>query len=222
MSIRPKIVLLWIAFSGIFFLGGSYQTRHHPLYFTPPNIIRHFALGYHEWIADLLWIRFLQDADFCSIEKGVPVYNGNSKQCYLGWSYHLADAITELAPRFKSVYKVSSVLMSIFTGDQQGAEKILQKGLTQFPADWQMNFYATYFYSVENPQPIRAAFYARRAAKNGGPSWLHYYYTATDHQIPSSLYIKKAILQQLLKKNPMPEQKDNLLWHLRNLPTDHL
>ena len=222
MSIRIKITLLWFALSGIFLLGGFYQTEHRPLYFTPPNIIRHFALGYHEWIADLLWIRFLQDSDFCSMAQGVPVYNGNFKQCDLGWSYRLADAITELAPRFKSVYKVSSVLMSIFVGDQKGAERILRKGLAEFPKDWQMNFYATYFYSVEVPQPHRAVYYAHRAANNGGPSWLQHY-TFTNHQQPgSSLFIKKTILQQLLERNPIPRQKDKLLWHLRNLPTDHL
>ena len=222
MSIRAKIILLWVAFSGIFFLGGSYQTRHHLLYFTPPNIIRHFALGYHEWIADLLWIRFLQTADFCSTAQGTPIYRGDSKQCHLGWSYHLADAITELAPRFKSVYKVSSVLMSILTGDQDGAERILRKGLAQFPNDWQMNFYATYFYSVEVLQPLRAVYYAHRAAENGGPGWLQYY-TFTDSKKPaSSLVIKKTILQQLLEKNLAPKQKNKLLQHWKNLFTDPL
>ena len=211
--VRYRVFLLLWALGGIFFFPRQEIRRGGSLYFTPPTMLRYFTFGYEEWVADWLWLRFLQDADFCSHKKGVPVYDGRRKSCDLGWSYHMVDGVTELAPRFLSAYKVSSVLMSVFTGDLAGAKRILLKGIRQFPHDGELHFYALYFYSVEEPDPSRAAYHALQAAENGGPGWL---YSISDRTVDTHTLVKKSILEPLLHYDLSLDQRESVLKRLKN------
>ncbi len=202
--VKKIVFLLIISFCGIVFLSEPEKKHPLPLYFTPPAVIKHFTFGYKEQVADFLWLRFLQSADFCSFEKGLPSYNGEALTCKYGWSYHITNTITELAPRFKTVYKTAGVLMSVFTGDQKGAERILLKGIKHFPNDAQINFYLSYFYSVEKPKPQLATHYATMSAKNGGPLWLYNYSSIPSHKAKA---LEHAVLKGLLQGNLTPLQK---------------
>lgn len=168
-----KFLFIFLLVLGIIFLGEIKKQQLRPLYFSPPNTLVYFSLGYKDFMANLMWIRLIQDADFCSFKKGIPVYTGSKKYCKKGWSYNMAEAITQLAPRFKIVYSFSNIMLSVFAGDKIGAESILLKGLKYFPNDWYLNFLATYFYSIEIKNTKLAAYYANQSAKNGGPSWLY-------------------------------------------------
>ena len=135
----------------------------------------------------------------------------------------MTDLITDLSPRFKAPYLFSAVMLSIFTGDKKGADRILQKGLRQFPKDWRLLFYSTYFYSMEVKQWDKAVDYAHQSAKNGGPQWLYGFANpqAGSQAITSSsdpfLSSKKAqqqvwqvsetLRQDLLKRKLTKEQK---------------
>ena len=169
---------------------------HRGLYFSPPAVLQHFALGWRDFLADLFWLRFLQSADFCSFEKGLPVYTGDKKTCKQGWSYSMVSLLSDLAPRFRSPYTFSVVILSVFMGDKEGAKNILQKGLKYFPNDWKINFYAVYFYAIEMKEPEKAVLYARRSAENGGPSWL---YDFSPENQPLTEHLKKNILDQYVK-----------------------
>ncbi len=213
-----KFLILALSICGIAVFGKVRDREKRPLYFTPPNILQHFSLGYKDFIANLLWLRFIQSADFCSFEKGKPVYTGDKKDCELGWSYNMVSAITDLAPRFKTPYKLSSLILSIFTGDKKGAEKILLKGLKHFPEDWPINFYATYLYAVELKKPKLAARYAYQAAKNGGPYWL-YSLSAKQYGetgIKEHKRLGEQILTDLLNKNLTKGQKKHVKRHLQD------
>ena len=166
------------------------------LYFSPPAVLQHFALGWRDFLADVFWLRFLQSADFCSFEKGLPIYTGDKKNCERGWSYSMVSLLSDLAPRFKSPYTFSVVILSVFMGDKEGAKNILQKGLRYFPNDWKINFYAVYFYAIEMKEPEKAVLYARRSAENGGPSWL---YDFSPENQPLTERLKKNILDQYVK-----------------------
>lgn len=219
-----KFLILALSISGIVFLGEVKKREKKPLYFAPPNVLQHFSLGYRDFMANLLWLRFIQDADFCSFEKGNPIYTGDKKHCELGWSYNMVDAITELAPRFKTPYTLSSVILSVFTGDKKGSEKILLKGLKYFPNDWRINFYSTYFYAVEMKQPKRAAHYAHQSAKNGGPYWL-YSLAAKQHGETGTaehLQLGEQILTDLLNKDLPEEQKKHVEKHLKNFRKEYM
>ncbi len=219
MSIKIKIGCLVIFFLSAWSLSHLELATKRPLYWTPPSILRHFNLGYQELVADLLWLRFLQSADFCSFEKGIPVYDGQSvSSCELGWSYRMLDVITELAPRFKTPYRVGGVLMSVFSGDVKGAEKILLKGLNYFSTDWQLHFYLAYLYAVEFEDPWKANYYSYQAAQNGGPDWLGSQLTRQfdlDRQI-----LGKTVLSHFLKKNLTDSQKNRIIQRLQTLQDD--
>ena len=216
-----KLFILSLSLFGIVFFGGNRERERKPLYFAPPNVLQHFSMGYRDFLANLLWLRFIQDADFCSFEKGLPVYKGDKKHCELGWSYHMVDAITELAPRFKTPYTLSSIILSVFTGDLKGAERVLLKGLKHFPQDWRINFYAAYLYALDLKKPEVAARYAYQSAKNGGPYWL-YSFAAKQYGESSHLLLGETILKNLLKRDLTDEQKVRVQEHLKEFRQDYL
>ena len=206
-------ILLCVSFLGILFFGLVVQKQEsRPLYFTPPIALKYFSLGYKDFWANIWWLRLIQSADFCSFEKGHTTYTGTIHHCNLGWSYRITDLITSLAPRFKEPYLFSAVMLSVFTGDTKGADRILQKGLKQFPQDWRLPFYSTYFYSVELNQWEKASHYAHLSAKNGGPKWLYDF----SHQAPKKAsQVQEAIKQDLLKRKLTKKQKKYIQkkWH---------
>ncbi len=204
MGAWVRTILLCVFGMGALFSGAVQDRKTRPLYWTPPPVLKHFSLGYRDFWADLLWLRLIQSADFCSFEQGRPVYKGLIRQCEKGWSYRMTDLITDLAPRFKAPYMFSSVVLGVFTGDKTGAENILLKGLSVFPKDWRLNFYATWFYSAELNQPERAGHYARQSANNGGPGWL---YDFANRPFEKAKQVSETVRQELLKRNLTEEQK---------------
>ena len=181
----------------VFFLGGIVVLGSHtpvfsrPLYFAPSGMLQYFTLGYQDFTADLLWLRFLQSADFCSFEKGRPVYEGEelaggegrkvlSSECRLGWGYQTAHVITELSPRFRAVYRTAGPVLSVFVGDIEGAERILLKGVKIFPQDWTLSFYLSYLYAVEIKNLQKAKVWSRRAVAYGGPKRLAFWAASDD------------------------------------------
>ena len=209
-----KFFILLFSLFGIVFFGSIKEQDRKPLYFAPPNVLQYFSLGYRDFLANLLWLRFIQDADFCSFEKGKPVYAGDKKHCELGWSFRMVDAISELAPRFKTPYTLSSVILSVFTGDIKGAERILLKGLKHFPQDWRINFYAAYLYVIDMKKPELAARYAYQSAKNGGPYWL-YSLAAKQYGESEHLLLGETILKNLLKRDLTGQQRTHVHKHLK-------
>ena len=209
-----KLIFFLISLFGIVFFGTEVDVKKRPLYFAPPNIIQHFSLGYKDFMANLLWLRYLQSADFCSFEKGIPVYRGDKKHCEFGWGYHMVDAITELSPRFNPVYTISASVLSVFTGDIKGAEKILLKGVKYFPDDWQINLYISYIYTVDINNPERAAHHAYKAAENGGPEWL-YNLAAKKHGEMGNQRLGEIILQNLLNRDLTEKQRSQAEKHLK-------
>ena len=205
-----QIILLCAVFIGIIFLSAVKDRETKPLYFTPPVFLKHFSLGYKDFWADILWLRFLQSADFCSFEKGRPVWTGDIKTCEFGWSYHITELITDLSPRFKTPYLFSAVMLSVFVGDTKGAELILQKGLRQFPKDHRLPFYSAYFYSFEMDQPKKASYYAYRSAKNGGPKWL---YGFSNKQAKKAKYLQNVVYKKLSERKLTKAQKKYLQTH---------
>ena len=228
-----KTLILLICLTGIAVFGRIREERKKPpLYFAPPAILPHLSLGYRDFLANLLWLRFIQNPDFCSFEAGLPVYGSappdkdggalsshntiqGEKRCEWGWSYNMVSAVTELAPLFKTPYIFSPVILSIFTGDVKGAEHILLKGLRVFPKDWKINFYSAYLYSVELNKPELAAHFAHESAKNGGPYWL-YGFSADQYGMANRVFLGEAVLKALLEKDMPKEQKAHVHRYLQD------
>jgi len=215
-----KFIILIVSLSGIIFLGGLKGHEQKPLYFAPPNVLHHFSLGYRDLMANLLWLRFIQSADFCSFEKGLPVYKGDKKTCEFGWAYRMVDAISNLAPKFRAPYGTSALILSIFSGDLKGAESILLKGLKQFPKDLALNTYATYLYALDLKKPELAAKYAYQAAESGAPYWF-YSLAAKQFGVAEQKQLGESILMDLLNKDLSDKQREQVEEHLNEFREEY-
>ncbi|MBK7892088.1 MAG: sel1 repeat family protein [Bdellovibrionales bacterium] len=143
----------------------------------PPPGIQRFTFGYDEFVADSFWLRLIQDFHICENAKDGIAHAANRKStepmCREGWVYKMLEAITDLAPRWKLPYVSGSIMLSVVVDDRDGATKFFEKGLHQFPFDYQLNYGAAYHYLWEEKQPEKAAPLLIRAAQAGGPPWMY-------------------------------------------------
>lgn len=196
------------------------KPKQKPVYFAPPEIITHFSLGFSDLYADLLWMRLIQDIDFCNSQKGLPSYDGHKKyHCEKGWSFKMSNAITELAPRFLTVYQISGSIMSILMGDKQGAKQIYDKALKNFPNHWRIHFSAGYHYLLELKEEEKGAKLLIRAADLGGPYWL-YALAAKTYGNLGKLFLSREILLEAIKKDITGKYKKSLEFRLKQVEQD--
>lgn len=143
----------------------------------PPPHADRFVFGYRETAADILWVRLIQDFDICENAKngraGGTEERGPVATCRFGWVYQMLDAVTTLAPKWKLPYRAGGTMLSIMVDDREGAARILEKGMAEFPNDYNLHYAAAYHYIYEIKNPKRAAETLLVAAANGGPSWFY-------------------------------------------------
>ena len=160
---------------------------------VPPRDLIHFTLGYNENIADGMWLRVIQDLDYCeqnkpealllgSADKPADKSDGNSSEqtkpikndtCKRGWVFHMIDAVTELAPRFRIPYVSGALMLSTVVNDAEGATVIYNKALQRFQTDWHLQYYAANHFLNDGGDPERAATLLVEAGKNGAPTWVY-------------------------------------------------
>lgn len=133
---------------------------------SPPMGIEHFTFGHRDLTSDILWIRAIQDFDYCDqpIAKNLCVGKG--------WLYRMLDAITNLSPPFRLPYATGAVALSVLVSDIDGAARIFDKGVAQFPDDWKILYRAAYHYLYEINDKKSAADLFMRAGRNGAPAWV--------------------------------------------------
>lgn len=137
----------------------------------PPKSIKYFSLGYDEITADVLWLRTIQDFDYC--ENRPPGENDPSKfKCDRGWVFHMIDAVVELAPRFWTAYYGGALMLTVIVNDFRGASIIFDKGVAQFPTDWPMLYMASYHALHEEHDYPKASRLLSEAGHNGAPQWV--------------------------------------------------
>jgi tetratricopeptide (TPR) repeat protein len=163
----PSILL------GIFAFVLVLSTQLNPLpasnrksiYMSPPPMMERFTFGYSEVIADSIWIRTVQDLDFCEQSIAENTCKNNS------WLYHMVDTVTNLSPKFRLAYAVGGLSLTILISDIEGATKIFEKSVKAFPKDWPILYRAAYHYLYEVKDNKRAAELLIQAADNGAPTW---------------------------------------------------
>ncbi len=196
-------------------------------YLKPPQALKDFTFGYNDMAASLLWIRLLQNFDYCEdgqysgsdfVEplKGAPdKVTGIIKRpikpsrCHKGWVYSMLDIISEIEPHFRLAYTPGAVFLSVTVDDREGARLMFEKGLKVYPTDWSLNYHAGYHYLWEMQDPQRAAELFEQAAKHGAPAWA----TA----LSAALYTKvgqarlaKTILLNALRNNPKGKDEERI------------
>jgi tetratricopeptide (TPR) repeat protein len=97
-----------------------------------------FALGYREAVADMLYVR---------MRGYVGGYYG-TRSATIG---ALGEAITELDPRFRGAYAFAANAMTFAEREIDQASLVravalLERGIAQFPEDWQMPYLAGQIY----------------------------------------------------------------------------
>ncbi|MCY4512267.1 MAG: hypothetical protein OXB86_01100 [Bdellovibrionales bacterium] len=203
-------------YSGTLFLNNKYlEEANKPIYFAPPTLIKHFSFGFSDLYADFLWIRLIQNVDFCNAQQGIPEYAGKSLyQCKKGWSYKMTDTLTELAPRFLAPYLISGSIMSVIMRDREGAQKIYDKGMKRFPDNWKLFFNAGYHYLLEMKDREKGAELFLKAAQNGGPPWL-YDLSIKQYEESGKLLIARQILEELLEYSRLESVRRHIKERLR-------
>ncbi len=190
----------------------------------PPSNINLMTFGYHENLADSLWLAWSQQPEECgreriprqifeanfegyksqykdSIELKLGFDRDERNVCPLGWSFMMLDAITNLAPKFRHAYLVGTTVLSVLVDDHQGAAILYEKAIRTFPQDWKLYYGAAYHYLFELDDIQKAAVYLRRAGELGAPQWVF--------SLSSKLYTKVG--QAFLGVSTLKQYKNYLL-----------
>lgn len=186
----------------------------------PPKYLHLMTFGYREVISDVLWIRTIQDIDYC--ETGLkfdPTWGSDLCGVENGWVYRMLDAITTLTPSYRSPYAVGAIALSVIVNDKKGAAQLFDRGVTNFPLDWPIQFRAAYHYLYELNDEKKAADLLVLAGKNGAPSWVF--------ALASRLYSKvgraevgRAVLLEMIAQNPDDRFADRLRQRLAQIEQD--
>lgn len=148
----------------------SQQSERAELHHAPPKYLKHMAFGFNDIIADMLWLRFIQDIDYCREFEWASEWSATA--CKKGWGYQMLLSVHELAPKFRIPMAVGPISLSVLQDDIQGAHELFIKAAESFPTDWPILYRAGYHFIYEANDPEKAARYLNQAAEHGGPEWL--------------------------------------------------
>lgn len=213
----PSMVLLGsFSFLLIFFsqlyAGKGLLERPRDL-IAPPAGIEHFSFGHRDVVADTLWIRAIQDFDYCDQQVAKNLCIGKT------WLYKMLNAITELSPQFRMPYSTGAVALSVMVSDVEGAARIFDKGAIRFPNDWPILYRAGYHYLYEVKDKKTAAGLFIRAARNGAPPWV-YSLAGGLYNDTNERNIAEAILAEMIKSEQDPAIIKRLREKLEKIKTD--
>lgn len=163
----------------------------------PPQYIERMSFGFNEVMADSLWIRAVQDFDYCEQQIANNICKNNS------WLYLMLDAITNLSPSFRMPYATGSLALTIIISDIEGATKIFDKGVKAFPNDWPILYRAAYHYLYEVKDKKHAAELLIQAGQNGAPPWV-FALAGRLYSDSGSLDLAESLLQQMIAEGQDP------------------
>jgi tetratricopeptide (TPR) repeat protein len=219
-----SFIFLSISFFACIFLQSKVSpVKSDASFLPPPDGLKHFLLGYNDAAASLLWLRVVQNLDYCETGKyGLSDYvapvpkKGQTfleavverkmkpSKCHKGWVYKMLNAISTIEAKFKLVYDHGASFLSIIVDDREGARLIFEKGLQLYPNDWRLNFNAAYLYLWELQDTQRAADLMRKAVQNGAPLIVAKF-AARIYDHNGKADVAEAVLREALHQDP-PEQ----------------
>lgn len=135
-------------------------------YIPPPKPIVHLTAGFNIQMADSLWMRAVQDFEYCSKKIAENVCEGNS------WLFSVLDLSTTLDPKLEPVmYQTGGLALSILVGDVEGAATIFGRGVRIYPNNWQIIYGAAYHALYEEKNKKKASKLYLQAFEKGAPPW---------------------------------------------------
>lgn len=177
------------------------EYENNPVFLVPPQDLKYFSLGYHEVMADSLWLRVIQDFDHCGRAKppaeslkSSGEFDAPKERCVSGWVFRMLDSVTELAPKFKLAYLSGAIMLTAVVHDYSGASVIFEKGIAQFPNEWRLLYYASYHALYTENKFEKAADLLVQAAKNGAPPWTYALAAKLYTRVGRALFAKSVLL----------------------------
>jgi tetratricopeptide (TPR) repeat protein len=172
MQVLFKTLPFFTVVGLLFFLQKiqSYPESQWRILTPPPPHIEKMSFGFSDVMADSLWLLYIQDLGECEILGRRKLWE--QRKCDRGWSFLMLDAITNLAPRNWMPYATGAITLSVLNGDVEGAHKIFEKALRNFPNDWIILYRASYHYLEDMKDKKGAAELMARASAAGAPPWL--------------------------------------------------
>ena len=157
------VSITWLS-SHVFF-SKTYDRFQEP-YIPPPKSIQYLAAGFKVQMADSLWLRAIQDFDYCSKVISEHVCEGNS------WLFSVLDVASTLDSRLEPVmYQTGGLALSILVGDVEGGARIFERGVRVYPDNWQIIYAAAYHALYEEKNKMKASRLYLRASEKGAPAW---------------------------------------------------
>jgi tetratricopeptide (TPR) repeat protein len=187
--VQQKVELFTMALAALAIYSYAQHTYKQPAadlyatgdFYAPPiPLLKHFTFGYKDMIADLYWLRLIQNIEYCGQPKpsnsltpdGKRMGKNRTPECSKGWSYQMHDFITDLAPDNYIPHLYGPMNLSVIVDDIDGATELFKKSLQRFPDDWMIAFAAGYHYMTELEDFPKAAEYFHQASQHGAPNWV--------------------------------------------------
>jgi hypothetical protein len=162
-----QLTLVFFFFLGsVFSLSLGRRSETVKDFLPPPPQIENYSFGLRFQLADLFWVRAIQDFDFCESLVAKKTCRGQS------WLFQILDAATRLDASYYPVYSHGGLALTVIISDYEGASLIFDRGVENFPDRWQLLYRAGYHALYEERNFAKAADLYRRAGENGGPQWL--------------------------------------------------
>ena len=210
MSLKALVLILSITVIVSLNLGLAEKPVHQKDLYFPSLSLKYLTLGYNDTMADLYWLRLIQDIENCGKknEKDGSSANPGGRHmgrnrvpaCSMGWGYHMLDLITDLTPRFHAPASMGPLTLSVVTDDIDGATLIFEKSMKNFPEDWVIFYQAGYHFQFELENEKRAAdLYQIATRAPQSPLWLPLL-VARLHTNMGEIEIAKHILLRYRKK----------------------
>lgn len=157
-------------------ISGVSQTSTSEPMLIPPQHLDKFTFGFEEVMADLLWLRSVQNFDYCGAYfltgETIKLGEVSHKICGQGWVFQMLDAATRIVPRYRVIYTRGAVGLSVAVNDRAGADVLFDRGSEVFPNEWPIFYMSGYHKAIEMNDPERAAAAFERAATLGAPNWV--------------------------------------------------
>lgn len=162
-------ILIGTALVAVSFFYYPKQTIEKKVLIAPPPYLEYFSFGNQMILADNLWLRAIQDFDYCDDQIAKNRCKNNS------WLYQILNSTTNLAPDYYPVYTEGGIALSVILTDVEGASKIYEKGLALYPKDFPLLYRAGLHAYMEEKNKAKAADLYLRAARAQGleGTWLY-------------------------------------------------
>jgi hypothetical protein len=131
---------------------GKYRQEPDLLFFSSPDLIKKMALGYDSLLADIYWMRTIQYYGNRDAADKRPLRYKNLAT--------LLDITTTLDPNLLDAFRSGSLFLAeadpIGAGQPQEGLKLLDKGISTHPEEWQLYYDKGFIYYM-NLQDYKAA-----------------------------------------------------------------